>query len=209
MKTIVRQGSVIVMTIFAFLGSRTPLIAQANPSQPLPSSVEVRLTSDVGDPWLEPSSLLGAVGVLGGITGILIQRLWQRRDEERAAQRAERDRLQAHVLDSLKWFGGGTQKRSIGIAVIEGSWATFPYLQPTWISVLANQAVYLLAQAKKLADDALEQENLRRIMALLSEAREALTPVQKKAITDALAENASGGGIGSIGGPKMAAWRDL
>jgi hypothetical protein len=188
-------------------GCYSALVAQ--PNQSPPSRVEVWLKSDPGNPWLEwvkPSTLLGFVGGLGGIVGMLIQRSWQRRDEEKAAQRAERDRLQAHVLDSLKWFEGRTQKRSIGIAVIEGNWSLFTALQPTWIAILVNQAVYLLAQSRETEDAALEQQNLKRIMDLLLLARTKVAEAQKKGLSDALGENLAGRGLRGMTEDEIQKW---
>ncbi len=57
-------------------------------------------------------------------------------------------RLEEHVFNSLQWLSGGTQKRSIGIAVIDANWENkkLSHLRETWISVLVAQAVYLLAE---------------------------------------------------------------
>jgi len=182
------------------------LSAQPSKASPLPSQVEVHLKSDSGDTWLNPSVILGILGVLGGLTGVLIQHYWQRLDADRAAKRAERERLQAHVLDSIKWFEGKTQKRSIGIAVIEGNWEVFPDLRPTWVSVLANQAVYLLAQSKGEEDAALEQENLTRIVALLTHASGSITASQKQAVLQAFDQNRKGHGLRGVEA-KVAEWK--
>ena len=90
-----------------------------------------------------------------------------------------------HVLDSLRWFEGKTQRRSIGISVIEGNWARFPDLQGTWTAVLANQAVYLLSESGQ--DDAWhERANLQRIMRLLCRPEVQLSDDQRDSLMDAI-----------------------
>jgi hypothetical protein len=140
---------------------------------------------------MTPATLMGILGVAGGIGGILVQRWWQRQDKRLDAERSQRDRLQSHVLDSLKWFEGRTQKRSIGISVIEGNWAAFPELHLTWISVLTNQVVYLLAESEE-GDSLNELANLDRMMDLLSQARARMTVAQVRAVRDALEKNERG-----------------
>lgn len=167
--------------------------------------IDVRLLSDPRNPWAEPATMIGLLGVVGGILGVMIQRHWHRQDEERAAERAERDRLQAHVLNSLKWFEGKTQKRSIGIAVIEGNWEQFADLQPTWIAVLTNQAVYLLAQSGQ-ADAAHERANLARIMTLLRRRGASVSPEQGVSLVEAIDENRQGAGLRGIASKTLDEW---
>jgi hypothetical protein len=162
--------------------------------------IEVRLTTDARKTWMEPGTILGALGVLGGFAGMLLQQYWHRRDAEQA-------RLQAHVLDSLKWFEGKTQKRSIGIAVVEGNWDRFPDLRAMWVPILTNQAEYLLAESGQ--DDAIhERENLIRIMRLLLAARTTLTPDQKAGIRDAMGKNSNGAGLRGLGHAILQDWSD-
>jgi hypothetical protein len=66
----------------------------------------------------------------------------------------------------LKWFEGDTQKRSIGISLVTANWDSFPELHRTWLGVLANQAVYLLAVSGQ-GSKPHEITNLKRIMAVL------------------------------------------
>lgn len=199
----------VVNTMLLVLGFASAATAQPVPSPSVPPSIEVKIKSDERNPWHEwydPSAVLGIIGVLGGTIGVLVQRYWHRIDERLAEHRAERDRLQAHVLDSLKWFEGKTQKRSIGLAVIEGNWRVFPGLRPTWFSVLTNQAVYLLAQSKEQDDAALEKENTKRIMALLAANKGGLTPSQVTAISEALDKNQAGEGLRGLQ-QNLASWK--
>lgn len=72
------------------------------------------------------------------------------------------------LWDALKWFESGTQKRSIGIAVIEAYWRDEKRkdIKKTWIPLLINQAVHIL-RASDGKDKATEQVNLERIIKLL------------------------------------------
>lgn len=77
------------------------------------------------------------------------------------------------LLESLKWFEGGIQKRGIGVAIINGNWEEFEDLRATWISVLVSQAVYILSKSYEIEDrkpkflPEHEFLNLERILALL------------------------------------------
>jgi len=169
-------------------------------------TIRVQVVSEPKNPWVEPSALFGVLGILGGVAGVLLQRFWHRRDSERAAERAERDRVQAHVLDSLKWFEGKSQKRSIGIAVVEGNWARFPDLHSTWAAVLVNQAVYLLAESGQ--DDAKHEiDNFYRIQTLLNQPDANMTSLQKQAIAAAITRNAAGDGLKGLNRKMLEDWR--
>src|SRR5881227_3524498 len=77
--------------------------------------------------------VLGVAGsillALGAVIGFLLRRYWAARDREigireraLAAKDAERAKLRDVLYQSLKWFEGGTQNRSVGIAVVRTSW---------------------------------------------------------------------------------------
>jgi len=121
--------------------------------------------------------VLGVAGsillALGGVIGYLLNRYWAardrdigRRERKLAGKDAERAKLRDVLYESLKWFEGGTQNRSIGIAVVRTSWELHPEFHKLWIEVLANQVIYLLA-AQEPKDRPHENENLRRIMETL------------------------------------------
>ena len=112
----------------------------------------------------------------------------------RSSASAREGRLEEHLYDALKWFEGETQKRSVGLSVIEGNWANTA-LHPTWRGVLVNQAVYLLASSK--TDTEHERQNLRRIWALLSRLK--LNEFDREALANALAKRrATKGGVPNV-----------
>ena len=83
-------------------------------------------------------------------------------------------RLEEHVFNSLQWLSGGTQKRSIGIAVIDANWKNekLSHLHETWTSVLVAQAVYLLAEQKRKKNKQRQHEitNANNILKILQKA---------------------------------------
>ena len=95
------------------------------------------------------------ITTLLALTALILQQKWQQ----------IRDR-QSHLYNSLHWFEGNTQKRSLGIAVIEANWKSAKSLHRTWTAVLTNQAIYLLSQSGE-GDATHEIANLKRIMNLL------------------------------------------
>jgi hypothetical protein len=84
---------------------------------------------------------------------------WLNYRERRATRKEDQ------LFKALSWFEGKTQKRSIGIAVVEGLWQELPYYRKILISLLANQAIYLLAVSDSAT--AHERINLERIMRLV------------------------------------------
>jgi len=118
--------------------------------------------------------VVGSVlGAAGAVIAFFLTRYWNSRDRaadkrERAIseKEAERSKQRDVLYESLKWFEGGTQKRSIGIAVVNTSWNAFEEFRSLWIEVFANQAIYLLT-ASDQAEKPHEHDNLRRIMDLL------------------------------------------
>lgn len=88
------------------------------------------------------------------------------------------------LFDSLKWFEGGTQKRSIGIAIIEGYWnQKKEKLENVWKPLLINQAIHILEESKE-KDKSTEISNLERIVKLLGKA--ALLENEKEPLIDAI-----------------------
>jgi hypothetical protein len=122
----------------------------------------------------------GVLAAIGTAVGFFLSRTWQKHDRaldqrERslAAQREENLKQRELLISALRWFEGGTQNRSIGIAVVNTNWELLKEFRALWIEVLANQAIYLLmASDQKTA--AHEHENLRRIMQLLIRERQLL-----------------------------------
>ena len=78
----------------------------------------------------------------------------------------KRSKRDEYLFQAFRYFEGGTQKRNIGISVIEGLWQVAPHMKGMFIPLLVNQAIYLLTGSEQL--EALnERDNLRRIMELL------------------------------------------
>lgn len=122
--------------------------------------------------WLSAELWIPVVGTLVAAVGgwaVAFQSLKRTVAEQRKSQeQLTRMHLQDQVATSLKWFEGGSQKRSIGIADIEahlGEPAFANFLQ-TWASVLVNQAIFLLAESDQ-TESLHEANNLVRILWLL------------------------------------------
>jgi hypothetical protein len=149
-------------------------------------------------------AVVGTVlGAIGAIIALLLKRYWDVRDKgkelewnhreaesqaiqaRQLAKEASRDRLRDILYESLQWFEKGSQKRSIGISIVDASWSLFPEFQSIWLAVLANQAVYLLAVSKQ-NDDAHEIANLRRIMRVLVREKAHLDPMALQTVSETL-----------------------
>jgi hypothetical protein len=78
-----------------------------------------------------------------------------------------RSRRDASLFQAFQYFDGGTQRRNIGIAIIEGLWQEAPHLRGLFIPLMVNQAIYLLTVSEQ-SEARHEQDNLRRIMALVT-----------------------------------------
>jgi hypothetical protein len=223
----------LALVVFAF-----PLLSFGQvlpPGSPALTPIEVHLRSEPKNAWLEPATIAALLGSLGGIVGILVQRMWHRKDEQRllgraaedrraaeedrraaeerldkerqlAQERAEREKFLVHVLDSLRWFEGKTQKRSIGIGVVEGNWLRFPDLQGTWTAILTNQAVYLLSESDQ-KDASHERANLHRIMRLLCKPGVQFSEDQRDSLIEALRKNAAGQGLSGISESDRGKWK--
>lgn len=79
----------------------------------------------------------------------------------------ERYRLEKQntLIRALEYLTGGSQKRSVGIALIEGLWhKEHPYYRAI-LPALTNQAVYLLLVTKSKGPH--QSQNFSRIMNLL------------------------------------------
>lgn len=172
---------------------------------------DLTLTTDLA---FRALTVLGAtLAGIGGLLAFFLTRYWNARDRrqerewrareqemqtreaERAAIEASRARFREVLFESLRWFEGKTQRRSIGISIVEASWDEYPELRPIWRGVLVNQAVYLLTvseQKEKLPEIA----NLRRIMAVLVREASDLDSVSRASLRTALESRLRG----SIGG---------
>jgi hypothetical protein len=87
-----------------------------------------------------------------------------------AAEREERERAclrhEQRAFGALEYFTGDTQRRNVGIAIIEGSWRDVPEMRRVFVPLLANQASYLVEKSKQ-KDAVHEIDNCRRIVGLL------------------------------------------
>jgi hypothetical protein len=66
---------------------------------------------------------------------------------------------------TLGYFDGGSQRRSIGISLLEGIWIRKPITFPVIVPLIANQIVYLLHSTD--SHDAHNERNLVRLVMLL------------------------------------------
>jgi hypothetical protein len=170
------------------------LVALAFVEPPAPPS-----EAEVAKLILEALTVVGgALAGLGALVGYFLTRYWYNKDRSadqreraQAAIAAEQSKLRDILYESLKWFEGGTQNRSIGIAVVKTSWKTFEDFQPLWLEVLANQAIYLLA-ASDQGTKAHEHENLRRIMNLAVSNKDRLGRENLDLLCSALKEKHAG-----------------
>ncbi|MDO8578465.1 MAG: hypothetical protein Q7R50_04725 [Dehalococcoidales bacterium] len=96
---------------------------------------------------------------LGGWVIALLQYYFGYR--ERARQREE-DLL----VNTLSYFEGKSQKRSIGISLVEGIWTRKMERMDVLVPVLLNQTIYLLLSSSSV-DAAHEERNLVRLLYLL------------------------------------------
>ena len=90
------------------------------------------------------------VAILTLVIGYLERR--QGREEERLAE-------------TLEYFVGGSQRRSVGIALIEGLWANKPRHHAVIVPLIANQIVYLLLSTDSV--DIHNKRNLERLFDIL------------------------------------------
>src|SRR6266404_6028404 len=75
-------------------------------------------------------------------------------------------RKQELLLSGLGYLTGGSQKRSVGIAIIEGLWPSAVRFRRSLVPALTNQALYLLLESDE-GDARHEFHNWLRIMNLL------------------------------------------
>jgi|GEM_PF-5205744 len=134
---------------------------------------------------------------LGVVIGFLLSRYFSKvdrtageRERARLAEDADRAKLRDILYESLKWFQGGTQNRSIGIAVVRTSWEMYPTFRNLWIEVLANQVIYLLAAQEQKPREH-EQENLRRMMDILVHQKSLLDTNTHKALCETMERKAN------------------
>jgi hypothetical protein len=98
------------------------------------------------------------------------ERQQEARDRAVAADNEERERgdmrREQRAFSALEYFTGDTQRRNVGIAIIEGSWRDIPYMRRIYIPLLTNQASYLLEKSGQKGA-VHEIDNCKRIVELL------------------------------------------
>jgi hypothetical protein len=97
--------------------------------------------------------LVAAGGWIVAVITLLIGYL-----ERRSAREQER------LAKTLDYFDGGSQRRSIGISMIEGVWIQNRRFRNILIPLIANQIVYLLLSTD--SKDAHNERNLERLVML-------------------------------------------
>jgi hypothetical protein len=110
---------------------------------------------------------------------------------------------------ALDWLSGGTQKRNLGIAAVEGSWH-LRRVRRLSTPLLCSSAVYLLLRSSESGSPN-ELNNLYRIMAMIT----GITKIRHehefhyRMLLDALAEKLSPGFSSGLDVPneKVAEWR--
>jgi hypothetical protein len=152
-------------------------------------------------PFWTGATVVGLVAAISAaLSGFLVARFTTKWN----ANAAQAARLEAHLFESLGWFEKGTQKRSIGLSIIEANWDSSPQLHETWVSVLLNQALYLLGEKPEAKTATHERENRRRILALLKKVR--LSKGQREAIYHALKKRSD---FKNMAEDEEQGWKDL
>jgi hypothetical protein len=109
--------------------------------------------------WLSPETVTTLGLGLGGWIVAALTIAANRKAEQRKQQLEQ-------LFQALHWFEGGTQERSIGIAIIEANQEKFRgEMSGIWASVLVSQAKHILSKSDPKSET--EDTNLRRIMRLL------------------------------------------
>jgi hypothetical protein len=118
---------------------------------------------------------------------LIISRRDQRKDLIISREDQTNSEINRNLWEALKWFEGGIQKRSIGIAVIEAYWNDEKRkdIRKAWIPLLINQVTHILKVSDE-KDKATEQVNLERIVDLLRSA--SLSNNQKSGIYTILSQ---------------------
>ena len=144
-----------------------------------------QLKSNKPRPWKDAPVIASVVASLLIATGGWWLAFYQMKQAQRAAKAA---RLEQHLFDSLDWFSGKTQRRSIGIAVVRANWDAYDALRPTWLSMLVSQAIYLLKESES-HHKSHEHANLYAIMDLVRKGRATLQASDRDELLAAVIEN--------------------
>ncbi|MGW3959268.1 hypothetical protein ACWED2_05565 [Amycolatopsis sp. NPDC005003] len=132
----------------------------------------------LGRPRVPDAAITGFVtAVITGVVSIVLAAFnyfdrQREADERLATQTKDRDertqtRQEENIFHALEYFTGRTQRRNVGISIIEGYWHDIPRLRGILIPLLVNQGKYLLLQSEN-TDSEHETDNCIRIMQLLT-----------------------------------------
>ena len=171
------------LTFVVILGSAAA-VTVASPARPQQgSATDARFFTDP-DVWAPFSAaLLVAIG--GWATTLYVFRKTQS-SQQAGLARQSAERIEDNLFNALKLFGGGSQNRSLGLALLTAyRTIDLPEIQRAWKNVLVAQAIYLLTQSDE-RDNLLEGENLRVIMSRLEERLEDLSRGQRANLIEAL-----------------------
>ena len=136
------------------------------------------------------AALIGLGGVLVGALLAGGVSLYQARV---AANERRETRREQNLMAAFQYFDGKTQRRSVGLSIIEAGWRQTPKLLPMFVPLLAYQAIHLIAVSGGGEDAALEHKNLDRIVDLLALASvESGTAGDFSAVQEALAKKKRG-----------------
>ncbi len=165
-------------------------------------SIEAKVDSVIARPPLKDGpTIVGILGLVAGVVIAIVTQIIQNR-------RAREDRLETHLFDSLKWFDGGTQRRSIGLSIIEGNWRSSNTVKSTWRNILLNQAVYLIEVKPVKEQDEMsahEKMNRSRICSLLQ--RINLDEIERERLAQAIeVHRASNGDLTTS---ELAQWQSI
>lgn len=158
-----------VLLIMAFAVCFTELDAQSKNQTLVPRDSDHALIFQKLDDlqhhdkgWLVPETLIPLILGLGGWV-LAISTLRSSRASERERQQLEQ------LFSALQWFHGGTQRRSVGIAVIDGSRRKHAAeMGEIWTGVLVNQVNHILTRSANVRSR-VERTNLERMVSLLTE----------------------------------------
>jgi len=150
--------------------------------------------------WFQPAIVLGLIVAAAGWIIALFQFYGTRKQ-----------RTWELLLESLRWFEGGTQPRSIGIALVESKWQYHKEFRGRWASILVNQAIYLLTR-KKNRDAIHERANLYRIMDLLINTVDPsghIAEIERQLLGETLKryDPDSGSGLRGLDDTRLETWR--
>ena len=169
------------------MSSGTAMAQQSTVAVPQEFKVQIVNPADATPLYQDWKVIVAVVG-----WAIALVSLWWNTSEQR------REKTRQHLLESLKWFGGETQPRSIGIAVVEANWERHDFMRPYWTAVLSTQAIHLLARSKE-ENSRVEESNLSRIMGILTRPTAGLSDGDKRRLGRVLEERKTGATLPSGG----------